>query len=63
MIVYKRIITIDPAHANDLRSHAMFGVKVRPCRTGRPDEWVIETSDIHERRAVDNVAKLFDATA
>jgi len=44
MIVYKRIITIDPAHANDLRSHAMFGVKVRPCRTGRPDEWVIETT-------------------
>lgn len=63
MTAYKRIIFIDPAREDDLRSHAVFGVKIRPCRTGRPDEWVIETNDILERRAVDKIVKLFDATA
>ena len=62
MTAYKRIITVAPAQETDLLSHAVFGVKIRRINIGRADEWVIETDDIHERRAVDKVVKLFDTT-
>lgn len=63
MSAYKRIVTVAPAQETDLLSHAVFGVTIRRAHVGRADEWVIETSDIHERRRVDKIVKLFDTSA
>lgn len=59
MTAYKRIISINVLERESLLSHASNSISIRPARNGGRSEYVIETTDPNERRAVDKIVDLF----
>jgi hypothetical protein len=59
---YKRVIETKPGLFSELMSHQRFGVVIRRVPVALPNgnhQYMIETSDRLERRAVDKIVELF----